>query len=147
MQERYYAYMLRRMREEDAKMKSFKKTSTSIWVTFCKEGLHKYPAALDDPKLATGDEYDVSFLGYIHRHMFHFKVEIEVFHDDRDIEFIQFKRWLEKLYAENTLQLDFKSCEMICDDLAEAINNKYPNRKMTITVSEDNENGATCSYE
>jgi hypothetical protein len=143
MQERYHEYMLRRMREEDNKMK---KTNTSIWVTFTKEGLHKYPAALDDPKLATGDEYDVSFLGYIHRHMFHFKVEIEVFHDDRDIEFIQFKRWLEKLYAENTLQLDFKSCEMICDDLAEAINNKYPNRKMTITVSEDNENGATCSY-
>ena len=27
-----------------------------IWVTFRKEGLHKYPAALDDPKLATGDE-------------------------------------------------------------------------------------------
>lgn len=143
-QERYHEYMLRRMREEDNKMK---KTNTSIWVTFSKEGLHKYPAALDDPNLATGDEYDVSFLGYIHRHIFHFKVEIEVFHDDRDIEFIQFKRWLEKLYAENTLQLDFKSCEMICDDLAETINNKYPNRKMTITVSEDNENGATCSYE
>ena len=35
-----------------------------IWVTFRKEGIHKYPAALDDPKLATGDEYDVSFLGY-----------------------------------------------------------------------------------
>ena len=139
--------MLRRMREEDAKMKTLKKTSTSIWVTFSKEGLHKYPAALDDPKLATNDEYDVSFLGYIHRHIFHFKVEIEVFHDDRDIEFIQFKRWLEKLYAEKTLQLDFKSCEMICDDLAETINNKYPDRKMTITVSEDNENGATCSYE
>ncbi len=147
MQERYYTYMLRRMREEDAKMKTLKKTSTSIWVTFSKEGLHKYPAALDDPKLATNDEYDVSFLGYIHRHIFHFKVEIEVFHDDRDIEFIQFKRWLEKLYAEKTLQLDFKSCEMICDDLAETINNKYPDRKMTITVSEDNENGATCSYE
>jgi hypothetical protein len=144
MQERYHEYMLRRMREEDNKMK---KTNTSIWVTFTKEGLHKYPAALDDPKLATGDEYDVSFLGYIHRHMFHFKVEIEVFHDDRDIEFIQFKRWLEKLYAEKTLQLDFKSCEMICDDLADVINNKYPNRKMTITVSEDNENGATCGYE
>ena len=29
-----------------------------IWVTFRKEGIHKYPAALDDPKLATGDEYD-----------------------------------------------------------------------------------------
>lgn len=123
------------------------KKSTNIWVTFAKEGIHKYPAALEDPKLATGDEYDVSFLGYPHRHMFHFKVEIEVFHDDRDIEFIQFKRWLEKLYAEETLQLDYKSCEMICDDLAETINNKYPNRKLSITVSEDNENGATCSYE
>lgn len=141
--EGYYDYMLRRSREEDAKMK---KSSTNIWVTFRKEGLHKYPAALDDPKLATGDEQDVSFLGYIHRHIFHFKVELEVFHDDRDVEFIQFKRWLESLYADGTLQLDFKSCEMICDDLADSINNKYPNRKMTITVSEDGENGATCSY-
>jgi len=141
--EGYYDYMLRRSREEDIKMK---KSSTNIWVTFRKEGLHKYPAALDDPKLATGDEQDVSFLGYIHRHIFHFKVELEVFHDDRDVEFIQFKRWLESLYADGTLQLDFKSCEMICDDLADSINNKYPNRKMTITVSEDGENGATCSY-
>ena len=141
--EGYYDYMLRRMREEDTKMK---KSSTNIWVTFRKEGLHKYPAALDDPKLATGDEQDVSFLGYIHQHIFHFKVELEVFHDDRDVEFIQFKRWLESLYADGTLQLDFKSCEMICDDLADTINTKYPNRKMTITISEDGENGATCSY-
>ena len=142
--EPYFDYMLRRNREENNKMK---KASTNIWVTFQKEGLHKYPAALDDPNLSTGDEQDVSFLGYIHRHIFHFKVELEVFHDDRDVEFIQFKRWLEGLYADGTLLLDFKSCEMICDDLANSINVKYPKRKMTITVSEDNENGATCSYE
>ena len=85
------------------------KASKMIWVTFRKEGLHKYPAALDDPKLATGDWDDVSFLGYVHRHIFHFKVAIEVFHDDRDIEFIQFKRWMEKMYAEGTMKLDFKS--------------------------------------
>ena len=118
-----------------------------IWVTFQKEGIHCYPAAADDPELATGDWDDVSFLGVPHRHIFHFRVAIKVTHNDRDIEFIQFKRWLENLYAEETLQLDYKSCEMICDDLAETINNKYPNRKLTITVSEDNENGATCSYE
>ena len=123
------------------------KTANSIWVTFQKEGIHKYPAALTDPGLATGDEYDVSFLGYPHRHIFHFKIEIEVFHNDRDIEFIQFKRWLESLYANGTLQLDYKSCEMICDELAEIINSKYPNRKLKIKVSEDNENGASCSYE
>ena len=117
-----------------------------IWVTFRKEGLHKYPAALDDPKLATGDEYDVSFLGYVHRHIFHFKVYIEVFHDDRDIEFIQFKRWPENLYKDGTMKLDYKSCEMISDDLAATISDKYSGREITIEVSEDGENGSLSKY-
>jgi hypothetical protein len=117
-----------------------------IWVTFRKEGMHKYPAALTDPALATGDEYDVSFLGYPHRHIFHFKVWIGVTHDDRDIEFIQFKRWLEKLYSEGTLQLDYKSCEMMSGDLYDAISNKYPDREVWIEVSEDGENGSFIKY-
>jgi hypothetical protein len=118
-----------------------------IWVTFAREGIHKYPAALDDPKLATGDEYDVSFLGYPHRHIFHFRVAIEVFHDDRDIEFIQFKRWLMKLYNEATLQLDYKSCEMIAEDLYQVISNRYPGRAVEIEISEDNENGCTITWD
>ncbi len=117
-----------------------------IWVRFQREGIHKYPAALTDPNLATGDEYDVSFLGYPHRHIFHFKVAIEVFHDDRDIEFIQFKRWLENLYKGATLALDFKSCEMIAEDLYGEINSKYPNRDVWIDVSEDNENGCHIQF-
>jgi len=117
-----------------------------IWVTFRKEGMHKYPAALTDPALATGDEYDVSFLGYPHRHIFHFKVWIGVTHDDRDIEFIQFKRWLENLYKEGTLQLDYKSCEMMSGDLYDAISNKYPGRETWIEVSEDGENGSFIKY-
>ena len=104
-----------------------------IWVTFQKEGLHKYPAALNDPNLATGGWDDVSFLGYIHRHIFHFRVEIEVTHTDRDIEFIQFKRELENLYKEGVIQLDFKSCEMMSDDLANYIQDKYPNSDLIIT--------------
>jgi hypothetical protein len=119
---------------------------TMIWVTFRKEGIHKYPAALTDPALATGDEYDVSFLGHPHRHIFHFRVAIQVFHDDRDIEFIQFKRWLENLYNQDVLALDFKSCEMIAQDLAQTIHTRYPGRKMEITVSEDGENGATLTF-
>ena len=118
-----------------------------IWVTFQKEGIHKYPAALTDPNLATGDEYDVSFLGYPHRHIFHFKVAIEVFHDDRDIEFIQFKRWLEKLYSESTLTLDFKSCEMIAEDVYGKIASRYPGREVWIDVSEDGENGCHIQFE
>ena len=117
-----------------------------IWVTFRKEGMHKYPAALTDPALATGDEYDVSFLGHPHRHIFHFKVWIGVTHDDRDIEFIQFKRWLENLYKEGTLQLDYKSCEMMSGDLFDAISNKYPGREVWIEVSEDGENGSFIKY-
>ena len=117
-----------------------------IWVKFVKEGIHKYPAALTDPNRAPGGPDDVSFLGYPHRHMFHFKIQIEVFHDDRDIEFIQFKRWLESLYSDGTLQLNFRSCEMISDDLAEKIKDKYPYRDVLIDVSEDDENGSHCIY-
>ncbi len=117
-----------------------------IWVTFQKEGIHKYPGADTDPALATGDEYDVSFLGYPHRHIFHFKVAIQVFHNDREIEFIQFKRWLENSFTNGVLQLNYKSCEMICDDLYQMIAHRYPDRDIEITVSEDNENGATIYY-
>ena len=126
-----------------------------IWVTFRKEGIHKYPAALTDPALATGDEYDVSFLGYPHRHIFHFRVWINVLHNDRDIEFIQFKRWLESLYNGNSgnnnnqgavLSLDYKSCEMMSDDLHDIISKKYPGREIWIEISEDGENGSFIKY-
>ena len=120
-----------------------------IWVTFRKEGIHKYPAAATDPSLATGDEYDVSFLASPHRHIFHFRIWIDVFHNDRDVEFIQFKRWLEKLYSSNqgVLSLDYKSCEMIADDLYLQIATKYPDRAVWIEVAEDGENGALIKYE
>lgn len=113
---------------------------TYIWVKFQKEGIHCYPAALTDSELEA-----VSFLGHPHRHMFHFKVKIEVFTDDRDIEFILFKRWLESLY-DGTLQMNYKSCEMIASDLFDIINLKYPNRTVIIDVSEDDENGASLEY-
>ena len=122
------------------------KAIRTIFVRFQKEGIHKYPAAATDPALATGDEYDVSFLATLHRHIFHFEVTIEVFHTNRDIEFIQFKRWLENQYSQNILALDYKSCEMMADDLYEVIATRYPDRNIIISVSEDNENGATISY-
>jgi len=107
-----------------------------IWVTFQREGIHKYPDAPDG----------VEFLKYPHRHIFHFRVELEVFHDDRDVEFILFKRELEALYGNGTLELDFKSCEMMAEDLSEFIMENYPGRDLIISVSEDNENGCKCYY-
>jgi len=117
-----------------------------IWVTFRKEGVHRYPAAATDPALCTAGEYDVSFLASPHRHMFHFRVAIDVFHNDRDIEFIQFKRWLVSLYQNSVLALDWKSCEMIADDLYIQIADRYPGRAVVIEVSEDGENGCSISY-
>ena len=117
-----------------------------IWVTFQKEGIHAYPAAATDPNLATGDEYDVSFLATPHRHIFHFRVWLSVTHNDRDVEFIQFKRWLENLYKDSILKLDYKSCEMMSDDLYDMISQKYPDREVWIEVSEDGENGSFIKY-
>lgn len=118
-----------------------------IWVTFQKEGIHCYPAAATDEKLNTNDKYNVAFLAHPHRHTFHFRVAIDVFHNDRDIEFIQFKRWLEDLYGDGeVLDLNYKSCEMIADDLYLQIANRYPGRAVTIEVSEDGENGCTITY-
>ena len=117
-----------------------------IFVTFQKEGIHCYPAAATDPNLATGDEYDVSFLATPHRHIFHFRVWLSVTHNDRDVEFIQFKRWVENLYKDSILKLDYKSCEMMSDDLYDMISQKYPSREVWIEVSEDGENGSFIKY-
>jgi hypothetical protein len=120
-----------------------------IWITFRREGIHCYPAAATDPRLNTAGEYDVSFLASPHRHIFHFRVWIDVWHNDRDIEFIQFKRWLESLYngSNTVLALDWKSCEMIADDLYIQIAGRYPDRAVWIEVAEDGENGCLIKYE
>jgi hypothetical protein len=137
--------MIQAEREQIERIKQ--SAERKIWVTFTKEGIHKYPAAATDPLLATGDQYDVSFLASPHRHIFHFRVWIDVFHNDRDIEFIQFKRWLENLYNDSILKLDYKSCEMIADDIYIKIAERYPNRAVWIEVAEDGENGCLIKYE
>jgi len=97
-----------------------------IWVTFQREGIHRYPDAPEE----------VSFLRHPHRHNFQFRVSIEVSHQNREIEFLMFKRELESLYGEGTLELDGKSCEMLADDLYGHISERYPNREVWIEVSE-----------
>lgn len=135
--------MIQAEREQIERIKH--NANRQIWVTFRREGIHCYPAAATDPQLKTGDAYDVSFLASPHRHIFHFRVAIDVFHTDRDIEFIQFKRWLESLYI-GTLELNYKSCEMIADDLYDQIAGRYPGRNVVIEVAEDGENGCSISY-
>lgn len=108
----------------------------SIWVTFDREGFHRYPDAPEP----------VAYLRDTHRHLFKFRVGISVKHNDRDIEFHMFRKWLLSLYCADTLHVDFKSCEMLAQDLLHAISAQYPNRDITVDVSEDGECGATLSY-
>jgi hypothetical protein len=110
------------------------KRNTMIRVSFQKEGIHKYPAAKDLE--------GVEFLQYPHRHIFHFYVQLEVFHDDREVEFILFKRELEGLFEKGVMQADYKSCEMMANDLLDYVEVNYPNRICQVEVYEDDENGA-----
>ena len=119
---------------------------TFVYVTFNKEGYHAYPAALTDPTLATGDQYDVSHLGYRHMHYFYFKVWVAVSHNDRDIEFIQLRRWIESLYDTGALELQNRSCEMMCDELHQIISARFPRTEIRIDISEDNINGSYVEY-
>ena len=112
-----------------------------IWVTFQRAGFHRYPAAGEDPQLA-----DVGYLANKHRHLFKFRVEIEVFHNDRELEFHQVLNYCESLYQDQ-LDIDFKSVEMLADDLYMHLITKYPGRNMAIEVSEDGECGCRIEYQ
>lgn len=120
---------------------------TFVYTQFIKEGYHLFPEAATDPRYATGGADDVSHLGVRHFHYFYFKVWVGVNHANRDIEFIQLRRWLESLYAGEALEINYKSCEMLADDLLEVLTAKYPGVAIRIDVSEDNINGALVEYQ
>lgn len=100
------------------------------------EGIHYYKQAPDE----------VSFLRHPHRHMFHTETEIEVFHDDRDLEFLMVQRTIDEIL--NYLELSFvsTSCEQLAKSVIEGLVEVYGQRKITCTVYEDGENGARVSY-
>lgn len=112
-----------------------------IEVQVIKEGIHRYPDAEKNAQLA-----DVSYLANPHFHYFYITVKIEVFHNDRCIEFQQFRRYLDRQFAEGVITLDYKSCEMLAEDLIEVISTEYPYRDMKIRVFEDNINGCELEY-
>lgn len=106
-----------------------------IGVSLQKEGIHNYPDAPEG----------VEFLRHPHRHMFHFEIEVAVTHDDREIEFILFKRDIDRFLNDGE-NWGHRSCEMICDVINRYVRTTYGNRHMNIKVSEDGENWARCEY-
>lgn len=118
------------------------RASRSIWVTFQRAGFHRYPAAEWEKQLA-----DVSYLGQRHRHLFKFRVSIEVWHNDRELEFHQVLNYCESLFSTGTLEIDYKSVEMLADDLYLKLAERYGTQRiMEIEVSEDGECGCVIRY-
>ena len=112
-----------------------------IWVTFQKAGFHCYPAAATEVALE-----DVRYLSAKHRHLFKFKVSIETFHDDRELEFHQVLNFCESLFTAGTLDIDYKSVEMLAVDLHAEVATRYPGRNIVIDISEDGEAGCTMEF-
>jgi 6-pyruvoyl-tetrahydropterin synthase len=117
------------------------------------EAQHRYPDAPEE----------VAFLRNMHRHMFHVEVQIEVSHDDRELEFLLVKRDLDEVlagrdapkptswpdreyYGMPTLQN--LSCEAVARLVRKYLKAKYPPttslpyRRIHVKVFEDGENGA-----
>jgi len=103
-----------------------------IWavIKLQKEGFHYWKDAPEK----------VAFLRNKHRHTFHITVWVEQQHDERDVEYIMFKHWLE----ENIPNFDGpQSCESMAIIIKVKCENYFNNtRKIKVQVMEDDENGA-----
>jgi len=112
--------------------------TTNVIVKLAVDGLHSWP---DAKKVFP----EVGFLSDVHRHMFHFKAKKRVNHDDRDVEFIMFKRDIEEYLHDRYWKQEYrshffgsKSCEMLAKEILEYFDCEY------VSVFEDDENGAEC---
>lgn len=107
---------------------------TEVYCTLQVEGTHNWPNCPYE---------EVIYLRVPHRHVFHIKAYKEVFHDDRDQEFIMLKHKIQKYlkteYFGVTQQMcvfGAMSCEMIARELIDEFG------LSRCEVNEDNENGA-----
>lgn len=108
---------------------------TTVYAKLQVEGIHAwYDCPHDEVKYLTNE----------HRHWFHIKAEMRVYHNDRDKEFIMLQHEIRdylhsKYYHEPHKCLFFgaMSCEMIAEELLDNFS-----ALCKVEVSEDDENGA-----
>lgn len=105
---------------------------TEVWCTLQFEATHNWPGCPFE---------EVAYLRDEHRHIFHIKAWHEVFHDDRDVEFIMLKHRIEEYLLENWP--DRKLGAMSCEMLARILLEKFDLTRCS--VAEDNENGAVIT--
>lgn len=112
----------------------------SIIVTNNFRGYHRYPDAPDD----------VAFLRNTHRHVFNVKTTIEVFHNERELEFFELQNLIECFVRYEYALTDSKyvsgiyiqSCETLAEAILDYLHELYSGRRVRVEVWEDNENGA-----
>ena len=88
---------------------------------------------------------DMYYLRTPHRHVMYVTSDIEVKHDDRELEIITVKHAIDYFLHNAHFELHV-SCEMIAERIIEYLRSQYGERYMIVTVLEDNENGATVTY-
>lgn len=111
---------------------------TTIWVTTKFAALHYWPEA----------PVEVSFLQHPHRHEFHVKLEVQVSHGNRELEFFIIKKWLDNMLTVFSTGAFTYSCEQFAMQILRDFESRFPPftnvvRRVAVTVSEDGENGAT----
>lgn len=99
-------------------------------------GLHYYAKAPEQ----------VAYLRSPHRHVFFVEVEMQVSHDDRDLEFIIVKNSINEFIDSKPFDIT-ASCEQMADEICKYLIKKYDQRNISCTVFEDNENGGRVKYE
>lgn len=109
----------------------------SIIVRTSFEGMHQYKDAPEE----------VKFLRDLHRHIFYIEAEMEVSHNDRELEFIMVKRGIEKFIKDDILFSDGVSCEQMAEAIIKYLIYRYGERQMIVGVYEDNENGGKIYHE
>ncbi len=107
---------------------------TYIVVRWQFEGFHHWKEAPNE----------VDFLRKPHRHVFHCEAQIPVAHNDRALEYFIVKRFLQKMVSElYEFDLGGRSCEMMCEDVLQAIQGKFGlNKDVSVSIFEDAENGS-----
>jgi len=109
---------------------------TFVYCTDTVEFIHQYKDAPEE----------VAYLRNLHRHLAHVKCQVEVFDDDREIEFIMLKHKVSDFMykLQHTANC---SCETFAYKLLTFLRREYGNnRDMFVTVSEDGENGCEIIY-
>lgn len=107
---------------------------TWVYCTLELERLHRWKEAKKIP--------EVAYLSYLHRHLFQIRVDVQVFSDNREIEFHMLKHRVQKYVNEQPEVIG--SCEMLAKDIVTFLEKAYGSgRKFRVQVSEDGECGAS----